>query len=136
MLLLIYLYKVLLCARSNLISIDINKKLSNINLNNKTTGILYLIIIITFGIISNILYIKLLIRLSYPGIEYISNNKLCNSIIISYTIVMIFFLLISLSIINKYLGNINYYFYDILFNIKNIYNLRFIQGPWLSKVPF
>jgi len=60
--------------------------------NAKDIGILYLIFAGFSGLIGTSLSILMRIELSAPGIQYISNNQLYNSIITAHAIVMIFFM--------------------------------------------
>jgi cytochrome c oxidase subunit 1 len=60
--------------------------------NAKDIGILYLIFAGISGLIGTSLSILMRLELAAPGIQYISNNQLYNSIITAHAIVMIFFM--------------------------------------------
>jgi len=60
--------------------------------NAKDIGILYLIFAGFSGLVGTSLSILMRIELAAPGIQYISNNQLYNSIITAHAIVMIFFM--------------------------------------------
>ena len=60
--------------------------------NAKDIGVLYLIFAGFSGLIGTSLSILMRIELSAPGVQYISNNQLYNSIITAHAIVMIFFM--------------------------------------------
>jgi cytochrome c oxidase subunit 1 len=60
--------------------------------NAKDIGILYLIFAGFSGLIGTALSVLMRLELAAPGIQYISNNQLYNSIITAHAIVMIFFM--------------------------------------------
>jgi cytochrome c oxidase subunit 1 len=60
--------------------------------NAKDIGILYIMFAIFAGIIGTSLSVLMRIELSAPGIQFISNHQLYNSIITAHAIVMIFFM--------------------------------------------
>ena len=60
--------------------------------NAKDIGILYLIFAGFSGLIGTALSVLMRIELAAPGIQYISNHQLYNSIITAHAIVMIFFM--------------------------------------------
>jgi cytochrome c oxidase subunit 1 len=60
--------------------------------NAKDIGILYLIFALYGGIIGTAFSVLIRLELSGPGIQYIADNQLYNSIITAHAIVMIFFM--------------------------------------------
>ena len=60
--------------------------------NAKDIGVLYLIFAGFSGLIGTALSVLMRLELAAPGIQYISNNQLYNSIITAHAIVMIFFM--------------------------------------------
>ena len=60
--------------------------------NAKDIGILYLMFAIFAGIIGTSLSVLMRIELSSPGIQFISNHQIYNSIITAHAIIMIFFM--------------------------------------------
>jgi LAGLIDADG endonuclease/Cytochrome C and Quinol oxidase polypeptide I len=60
--------------------------------NAKDIGILYLYIAIISGIIGLSLSVLMRMELAAPGVQYISNNQVYNTIITSHAILMIFFM--------------------------------------------
>jgi len=60
--------------------------------NAKDIGILYLIFAGFSGLVGTALSVLMRLELAAPGIQYISNNQLYNSIITAHAIVMIFFM--------------------------------------------
>jgi hypothetical protein len=60
--------------------------------NAKDIGILYLIFALFSGLIGTSFSVLIRLELSGPGVQYISDNQLYNSIITAHAIVMIFFM--------------------------------------------
>jgi heme/copper-type cytochrome/quinol oxidase subunit 1 len=60
--------------------------------NAKDIGMLYLIFAAFSGIVGGALSVLMRLELSAPGIQYISNNQLYNSIVTAHAIIMIFFM--------------------------------------------
>ena len=60
--------------------------------NAKDIGMLYLIFAAFAGIVGGALSVIMRLELSAPGIQYISNNQLYNSIVTAHAIIMIFFM--------------------------------------------
>src|SRR5258708_17144519 len=60
--------------------------------NAKDIGILYLIFAIFSGLIGTAFSVLIRLELSGPGVQYIADNQLYNSIITAHAIVMIFFM--------------------------------------------
>jgi len=60
--------------------------------NAKDIGILYLIFALFSGMVGTALSVLIRIELAGPGVQFIANNQLYNSIITAHAIVMIFFM--------------------------------------------
>jgi len=60
--------------------------------NAKDIGILYIIFALFAGIVGTSLSVLIRVELAGPGVQYIANNQLYNSIITAHAIVMIFFM--------------------------------------------
>ena len=60
--------------------------------NAKDIGTLYLIFALFAGLVGTAFSVLIRIELSAPGVQYISDNQLYNSIITAHAIVMIFFM--------------------------------------------
>ena len=80
---------------------EISQKMSNITLwterwflssNAKDIGTLYLIFAIFSGLLGTAFSVLIRLELSGPGVQYIADNQLYNSIITAHAILMIFFM--------------------------------------------
>lgn len=60
--------------------------------NAKDIGTLYLIFALFSGLLGTAFSVLIRLELSGPGVQYISNNQLYNSIITAHAILMIFFM--------------------------------------------
>ena len=60
--------------------------------NAKDIGVLYLIFALLSGLIGTAFSVLIRLELSRPGVQYIADNQLYNSIITAHAIVMIFFM--------------------------------------------
>jgi cytochrome c oxidase subunit 1 len=60
--------------------------------NAKDIGTLYLIFALFSGLIGTAFSVLIRLELSGPGVQYIADNQLYNSIITAHAIVMIFFM--------------------------------------------
>ena len=60
--------------------------------NAKDIGILYIIFALFSGVVGTALSVLIRIELAGPGVQFIANNQLYNSIITAHAIVMIFFM--------------------------------------------
>jgi cytochrome c oxidase subunit 1 len=60
--------------------------------NAKDIGVLYLIFALFSGLIGTAFSVLIRLELSAPGVQYISDNQLYNSIITAHAIIMIFFM--------------------------------------------
>jgi hypothetical protein len=74
--------------------------------NAKDIGTLYLIFALFSGLIGTAFSVLIRLELSGPGVQYIADNQLYNSIITAHAIVMIFFM------VKKYFGlNLSFLFF-------------------------
>jgi len=62
--------------------------------NAKDIGTLYLIFALFSGLMGTAFSVLIRLELSGPGVQYIADNQLYNSIITAHAIVMIFFMVI------------------------------------------
>ena len=69
--------------------------------NAKDIGVLYLIFALISGLIGTAYSVLIRLELSGPGVQFIEDNQLYNSIITSHAIVMIFFMVKKLYMSNK-----------------------------------
>jgi cytochrome c oxidase subunit 1 len=69
--------------------------------NAKDIGTLYLIFSLFSGLIGTAFSILIRLELSGPGVQYLADNQLYNSIITAHAIVMIFFM------VKSFMLNIN-----------------------------
>ena len=60
--------------------------------NAKDIGVLYLIFALVSGLIGTAFSVLIRLELSGPGVQFIADNQLYNSIITAHAIVMIFFM--------------------------------------------
>ena len=88
-------------ASSVLNSSHLNPKTSSVSMfwerwfwssNAKDIGTLYLIFALFAGLVGTAFSVLIRLELSAPGVQYISDNQLYNSIITAHAIVMIFFM--------------------------------------------
>src|SRR3978361_426279 len=68
--------------------------------NAKDIGTLYLIFALFSGLIGTAFSVLIRLELSGPGVQYIADNQLYNSIITAHAIVMIFFMVKKIYIFN------------------------------------
>ena len=66
--------------------------------NHKDIGTLYLIFALFSGLLGTAFSVLIRIELSGPGVQYISDNQLYNSIITAHAILMIFFMVMPILI--------------------------------------
>ena len=80
---------------------DLNIKTSGISLwferwflssNAKDIGVLYLIYALFSGLVGTAFSVLIRLELSGPGVQFIADNQLYNSIITAHAIIMIFFM--------------------------------------------
>lgn len=69
--------------------------------NAKDIGTLYLIFALLAGLVGTAFSVLIRLELSGPGVQYIADNQLYNSIITAHAIIMIFFM------VNAYMLNLN-----------------------------
>ena len=60
--------------------------------NAKDIGVLYLIYALFSGLVGSAFSVLIRLELSGPGVQYIADNQLYNSIITAHAIIMIFFM--------------------------------------------
>lgn len=73
-------------------SISLWKERWFLSSNAKDIGTLYLMFALFSGLIGTAFSVLIRLELSGPGIQYISDNQLYNSIITAHAIIMIFFM--------------------------------------------
>lgn len=71
--------------------------------NAKDIGTLYLIFALLAGLVGTAFSVLIRLELSGPGVQFIADNQLYNSIITAHAIIMIFFMVNA----NAYMLNIN-----------------------------
>ena len=70
--------------------------------NAKDIGVLYLIFALLAGLVGTAFSVLIRLELSGPGVQFIADNQLYNSIITAHAIVMIFFMVkINASVLNE-----------------------------------
>ena len=107
--------------------------------NAKDIGTLYLIFALFSGLLGTAFSVLIRLELSGPGVQFISNNQLYNSIITAHAILMIFFMVMPALIggFGKiyYMLFLNYrikYFHTISQSQDNSDNLRSKLGAYLA----
>lgn len=78
--------------REKLISITMWKERWFLSSNAKDIGTLYLMFALFSGLVGTAFSVLIRLELSGPGVQYIADNQLYNSIITAHAIVMIFFM--------------------------------------------
>ena len=69
--------------------------------NAKDIGVLYLIYALFSGLVGTAFSVLIRLELSGPGVQYIADNQLYNSIITAHAIIMIFFMVKKYFILNS-----------------------------------
>ena len=106
--------------------------------NAKDIGTLYLMFALFAGLVGTAYSVLIRLELSGPGVQYIADNQLYNSIITSHAIIMIFFMVMPALIggfgkINMNKNTIKRYFsVEKESNIKTESELRSKLGPYLA----
>ena len=129
------------------LDVEINKRNSTISLwterwflssNAKDIGTLYLMFALFAGLVGTAYSVLIRLELSGPGVQYIADNQLYNSIITSHAIIMIFFMVMPALIggfgkINMNKNTIKRYFsVEKESNTKTESDLRSKLGPYLA----
>ena len=70
--------------------------------NAKDIGVLYLIYALFAGLVGTAFSVLIRLELSGPGVQYIADNQLYNSIITAHAIIMIFFMVKKYFILNSH----------------------------------
>jgi heme/copper-type cytochrome/quinol oxidase subunit 1 len=76
----------------NAYTISLETERWSMSSNAKDIGILYLIFALFSGLLGTAYSVLIRLELSGPGVQYIGDNQLYNSIITSHAIIMIFFM--------------------------------------------
>ena len=69
--------------------------------NAKDIGVLYLIFALFAGLVGTAFSVLIRLELSGPGVQYIADNQLYNSIITAHAIIMIFFMVEKYFLLNS-----------------------------------
>ena len=69
--------------------------------NAKDIGVLYLIYALFAGLVGTAFSVLIRLELSGPGVQYIADNQLYNSIITAHAIIMIFFMVEKYFLLNS-----------------------------------
>jgi hypothetical protein len=69
------------------------------------------------------LLVHIRLELAGPGVQYIADNQLYNSIITAHAILMIFFMVNKLQMLNSFLGNVSYPSYRGSDKVKNYHSV-------------
>lgn len=77
--------------------------------NAKDIGTLYLIFALLAGLVGTAFSVLIRLELSGPGVQFIADNQLYNSIITAHAIVMIFFMVEKNASVNANMLNKRYY---------------------------
>lgn len=75
--------------------------------NAKDIGTLYLIFALLAGLVGTAFSVLIRLELSGPGVQFIADNQLYNSIITAHAIIMIFFMVNANENVNANMLNIN-----------------------------
>ena len=70
--------------------------------NAKDIGVLYLIYALFSGLVGTAFSVLIRLELSGPGVQFIADNQLYNSIITAHAIIMIFFMVKNYSILSSH----------------------------------
>ena len=84
----------------NITNITIWKERWFLSSNAKDIGTLYLMFALFAGLIGTAFSVLIRLELSGPGVQYIADNQLYNSIITAHAIIMIFFMVNKLNMLN------------------------------------
>src|SRR6476620_12457625 len=98
--------------------------------NAKDIGTLYLIFALFSGLVGTSFSVLIRLELSGPGVQFIADNQLYNSIITAHAIVMIFFM-----VMPALIGGFGKIKYNTESNLKtSVYNVKngVKLGPYLA----
>lgn len=100
--------------------------------NAKDIGTLYIILALFSGLLGTAYSVLIRLELSGPGVQYIADNQLYNSIITAHAIIMIFFMVMP-ALIGGF-GKINLSYLKRYFSVKSVedINLRSKIGAYLA----
>ena len=91
---------------SSLNSLSLGIEIWYLSTNAKDIGTLYLIFALFSGLLGTAFSVLIRMELSGPGVQYIADNQLYNSIITAHAILMIFFMVKKNDIFNSILSGL------------------------------
>jgi len=81
--------------------------------NAKDIGTLYLLFALFSGLVGTAFSVLIRLELAGPGVQYIADNQLYNSIITAHAILMIFFMVNKLQMLNTFLVLSSKFYYSV-----------------------
>lgn len=88
--------------------------------NAKDIGTLYLIFALFSGLVGTAFSVLIRLELAGPGVQYIADNQLYNSIITAHAILMIFFMVKKMHMLKFFLASTVKIFYIIVKNYHTV----------------